>query len=1662
MEKLLKIYTYVDGVNDTPFPNADAQIEIFRFNYDAKRMGGAPTISASVMYKYCLDKLWTGKEYVIYNGERYKLKQTPTSSKNNTDARYKHDLELVALRVVLDYVYFFDAVVENTPVDDKPVTNSTKVVFSGDIHEFAKHLNASLKYTKLDYSVVVDDGITSETKFLSFDAQPISSVLQEIYKQYEIPYYFVGNVIHIGFTSNAITKTFKYGANDALLSISKNNANNKIVNRCTGVGSEENIPYYYPNKHPLGIVDTYLNDELNNALVTNNEKFGAKVKNGTELTYTENKIEDLVSSLEIYNYETYFGYIRTYGTPIPSWSWFTITDFIYNDIYDLAGKAEFGSYKAFNQLSEKITFTAENPIVSIKVKFNYLLEKLNVDTVIDIIANLSFPSGRITYTKKIYIPVLSQTDKTTILFVEPDQDTPLNKQNMGSFDYVYVVLEIGSGVRFDKNTLSRSAELELTATTKEPFYNYAWKNESDKIVKLENYGLTFNGTPSVGDKITFQPREGSLIPFQNALMPPIYWQTKGEESFYNAINDTYISPETGKYYSFENEYSDENRREHKETFDYIKPSMEFVRNGDTLPINMFLEFAYDENDNDEIDELTNEYIHPYFFAKLRKFNGENGFNLFDHANEKGEMTISMTSGNCGACNFVIGVSENTKKNIVQVDDSGNLVYESGRVKFGAPQDKQNDTINNEVWIALKKDTQTFGMLLPNKSIYPKPCTSADTNDGDTFVITNISLPTSFIREAEERLKDEIIKYMKLNNSEKFTFSIKFSRIYLAENPNILAQLNENARIQIEYNGATYELYVSSYQYKVVNNEILPEITVELADTLTQNENALQQAINAVEHSIMSSVGSIDFYKQGLKYFVRKDVEDYVRGLLHLTKGATFGANDIAKVDEQGNADFVSQIIRQYISTPQFIDGFAGVGFKLWLDENGKSNLTVDNLTARETFRVFEMLVTKLRAVNGGLFVSAANGTIKEVVDSGEYYDIILENDNTFVAGDYMRCQVMSGLKLMDYWVEVASTNGKTCRVLKSEFGSAMPLVGQDVVLDGSKNKGRQNAIHISATEDGQPRIDILNEIATKSHDNCLCARLGNLDGIYDELFGENQPHGDGLYSDNAYLKGEFIVKSRNESVDTMFAVQEGKIQSSVASLQDEAIRGKTFLKNASFAEGLRYWVSSNEDSLYMLDDSVLFEGNSAVYDSVNVSDKPIFDDIHLLTINNGSIRQARYNFVDDASEYDNEKEYPLVFSVNARVRVDGTLVVKVGGKEIVRKDLTVNEEFVTIDVNSTWYGTGDFSMSFSGVADFYGICLYTETTEKKYRTFFEQSDRLIKFGATELNPDGTVSAESGIMTKPKGNEIYVFDGKSGEYKVLGYFGTDEENKTKIVLSGENIQLDGNITANGKVEIVDGKIKADEATFNNGVFEGKITSKEGSIGGFEVTKDGLTYSSGSYKAEFKKETINIGDTNEYAGTEVSYNRLNIAGKADVSSTGDADKDIVLNVKKKRINYNIEEADFSPVVNIENNSNGYAIAADIKGALRLNGGFLNLGKSINFSNTDTSNAKYLPIEDANFLYVWSERANGGAYLYIPKLEELRKILNTGTESFFFTFDIMCDMWSNAFYLLHEEPNSKIYNSKGDSFTQLYIQKGESYKVIVRSNGSSLWAIAINYHS
>lgn len=234
-----------------------------------------------------------------------------------------------------------------------------------------------------------------------------------------------------------------------------------------------------------------------------------------------------------------------------------------------------------------------------------------------------------------------------------------------------------------------------------------------------------------------------------------------------------------------------------------------------------------------------------------------------------------------------------------------------------------------------------------------------------------------------------------------------------------------------------------------------------------------------------------------------------------------------KITKEGQLQYLSAIIYEFLSSETFVPGFLGEGFKIWL-ENGNWHIECDNLTVRQTMNIFELLIQKIRSVNGAIVVSQSNGKVTAVEDTGTQYKITFgEEFPTFQEGDLIRCQSWSKNNLKFYWVEVKTAADGYVLCDKSEFNNVVPAVGDEVVQMGNtKNAERQALIYITAQESGKPYIEILNGVKTKSLTGTDRTRLGDLSNIVDPDFtGEAAVKGTGFYSTNAFLKGIFVLRN---------------------------------------------------------------------------------------------------------------------------------------------------------------------------------------------------------------------------------------------------------------------------------------------------------------------------------------------------------------------------------------------------------------------------------------------------------------------------------------------------------------------------------------------------------
>lgn len=967
LKESLHIYILDSKGNRTLFPSAQQPAVLSHWTFTAGRMGNASSITAKLKHGKCLDNDWTKEEFVEYEGERYYISQIPSSSKDNEDIRYTHDLIFVSRRKILEDIFFLNVVTPYTELQykDRERSNNTTFKFMGDIHEYVARLNDSLIYsglydkkTETGYKVVIDSGITSETKLVEITDAYINDALKEINNIFDLPYYWKGMTCHIGYFENEISTPFEYGKDNALLSIDKTNDNKPIINRVTGIGGSNNIPFYYPNKDEYGeavfntvgidkkLVDvslaTIMKYNPGNAYTSYNygeriiEQSRPEIMRLCEFEFMTNKDiayspEHSISNVQITvsgELETSFVY-KVYGIKN------SILDCKKGEINPSGFKKERWYIKPFLlNSSRNRTLKIESEEIRIVRE-----EKTTNPLAVDFSKGVLISDDNKFYFTKTGWYLLQIKHKGFATVPLESGGSVVKFQTVGSLTYDltlptrffrYESINNEEEISYEKSGITINTD---TSGMECLLYEYRFQPDGDWLVTdLTDYDLPLLSVNITGRKY--------ITPSPN-LMPSIYRESWGEEIFYNAENEKYDKPDGSGKYTFANVFEPQRKSEGKFNHSEVEPTIEGIRNNIGQLFGEIADIAFDELDSDEVDPNdNNNYVHSYFYIRLHGFSGEWGFNLFKHALENEAAKIEMTSGDCSACEFEIGVEKKESEdgnsyifyNPVVTDENGNLkkVSDVGDSNYlgdyiapiGSgvewPQEQQ-DTQYASVWIAVKKESTTNGQVRPYKAGNIKP------KIGDTFVFTGIKLPEQYIRAAEKKLDATLIKDMKENNEEQFSFSIKLSRIYLANNKNIAAQLNENSRILLKYNNVTYPLFVSSYTCKADNN-ILHEVSVEVVKMLSTSQSSINKQFTAINSQIVEiqeqakkaqptqpklpilktsdetvpTEANVNSAARSESRYHRKDKPDYTAFLQTLDGGIKIGGITITK-DEENDA-----------------------------------------------------------------------------------------------------------------------------------------------------------------------------------------------------------------------------------------------------------------------------------------------------------------------------------------------------------------------------------------------------------------------------------------------------------------------------------------------------------------------------------------------------------------------------------------------------------------------------------------------------------------------------------------------------------------------------------------------------------------------------------------
>lgn len=1025
----------------------------------------------------------TMQEYIEFEGVHYILVSPPTivregmvSDNSELNGMTKYSFTFYHPMYQLFNLPFTDVAVSL----DEQRYKSQDLTFSwiGYLPDLIAKLNKNLQSTQ--WVVVMNDGIpedklTKLSEVLSFSDQMIADVLKTAYETYDVTYvtsqvmagmyfdihgndyYDLGKrfAVIFGDPTNDIYESpqaeesetpfiFRFGKGVGLKNNSADPRNNKIVTRLAGYGSEDNVPFGYPQIRWTGNQDW---------------------------DYTINNDPNDPNGYPIYKGILGGEWVKLIKHP------FTRQHLMPSIYTQTVSKKVNPLAQGYNPNTEIVDYydadnSYPNPLIeacpSFEIhQFEDIKPELDVDRVLGIVG----------------VELVSNDEVNQMMNIVGDYESQIiTYQQFHKF-----VTQIQEGLLVD--IIDRDEILEA-------------------LDDVQDYALTdtpYKATTSHGFIVSLEPHYGYLL--VTIDIPTL-------------VVTYYVQPATAKYRKVDNGTTTP------------QPTDPTPTNTPTSASGLAWDDTMDDDGN---------YKQSYFKITIPQL----PFDLYACAAIPQEMEISMRSGACIGCTFKVMIDwDDYKKSFYDTD--GNFTPQGDNRNL----EKYPNSANGAITLTVQKDNETFGTIMPN--IYQEP------KEGDVFVILGISLPLTYVTDAEQRLENKMLEYLRANNVHYFDYPLKFDEYFLAMNTYILNQIKPNCRVQFDFAGEIIALFVKEMTIKF-GEATLPTYDITLTDKIEVSLNQIGQVVedvnslsNMLERGIAGG-GFGNFSTNEINKKLSRVNNDTAEGQITFQQGIKF--NQAGGVDANANAVLRSASSQDFMSDVAF-----GTGWRVWLEDN-LSKLEVDSLTVRKVMNVAELLIHKVRATGGEIIVSNADGKIKSVQSTNDGWTCILESadggDTTFVVGDYALCQTWENNTIRRYCAKVVSVNGSTVLL---ESGNYTPVIGDNLVQFGSTVESRQGLVRIAATEGGEPIIDVYDNVDNPNITLAnLKARLGGLDGITDRVFGENQPHGYGLYSNNAYLRGELVL-ANGTSVGSKFEMLENRFLSRItdSSLADNLVKNPYF------------------------------------------------------------------------------------------------------------------------------------------------------------------------------------------------------------------------------------------------------------------------------------------------------------------------------------------------------------------------------------------------------------------------------------------------------------------------------------------------------------------------
>lgn len=357
---------------------------------------------------------------------------------------------------------------------------------------------------------------------------------------------------------------------------------------------------------------------------------------------------------------------------------------------------------------------------------------------------------------------------------------------------------------------------------------------------------------------------------------------------------------------------------------------------------------------------------------------------------------------------------------------------------------------------------------------------------------------------------------------------------------------------------------------------------------------------------------------------------------------------------------------------------------------------------------------KIRSTKGQIVASYGNGIIRDIIHDNDQYYLEFDEPITYVAGDILNCTTYSEKDKKNYSIVIQDVQENYAIISETSYQQSNPQIGDETVQIGNiKDSKRSGIVSLSAIPNTNIGLNCYSDITSTNNLGKLRVRVGDLDGIHDSFFPEDgQPNGYGLYGNNCFLVGDFLLRDGSNITDLI-----DDLRFEIFDIIYETNALNNYLSNASFINNLDKWQYGNNIKVFRVNQKLLYFNENFYSNKEAIAALTKEDNRNAVRLKNSYIMQ--YN--DDYDKHPTfDEKVARLFNIQFRYKVlrPGILTIyfkneNSNGFEPYEKinytqQLDETSVFKTLDISGKWNGTGDFYLSFTGDILIHSVVLYDD------------------------------------------------------------------------------------------------------------------------------------------------------------------------------------------------------------------------------------------------------------------------------------------------------------------------------------------------------------------